>query len=122
VPYGYSTADGGGPVDITGLGRVPHVRTRYMGRKDGRSPTRALLAPAVTNRNCICLYFMMDLVNEQTQGRLPLWGCQEQPHTGFPWLSRQRSINPLLGRDLSATLRAVSAPATGNPRGSSKPS
>ena len=42
-------------------------------------------------------------------------------YNGLPSLSLQRFISSLLGNDLSSTLRAVSTPAMGSPRGSSKP-
>ena len=43
------------------------------------------------------------------------------PQIGLPALVAQRVISSLLGSVLSATLRAVSTPATGRPWGSSRP-
>ena len=42
-------------------------------------------------------------------------------YSALPSLSAQRAISSLLGRVMSVTLRTVSAPATGKPAGSSKP-
>jgi hypothetical protein len=46
---------------------------------------------------------------------------RRQCYMGLPSLSTQRPISSLLGWVLSMTLRAVCAPATGKPVGSSKP-
>ena len=54
-----------------------------------------------------------------------LWKLMSCPlssrYSGLPLLSTHRVISSLLGRVLSATLRAASTPATGRPAGSSKP-